>query len=182
MLNHTLRLLIGAATLSCWPWAAGATDTVGSEYAVKAAIVYKIAKFVSWPDNAFDSSSEPLSICLPENDPIAPAMNGLIGDAVHGRVIEIRQVEARSLVSADCEVLFISAASSNEAGELISQISRQPILTIGDGDDFNKFGGIISLRVLNNRVRFAINVDASASAGLGISAQLLQLAGMNDGQ
>lgn len=155
-------------------------DTVGSENAVKAAIVFKIAKFVSWPDDAFESTGEPLSICLPANDPIIPAMNGLSGDAVHGRVIEIKQVKADSLTRADCEVLFISEASSSDVDELITQIRDQPVLTIGDSDEFNKLGGIVSLQVRKNRVQFAINVDASTSAGLDISAQLLQLASMNN--
>ena len=180
MVNLQLRRVIVAALLLCMPWTPASADTVGSEYAVKAAIVYKITKFISWPESAFESSSEPLSICLPADDPIRPAMTGLSGDTVHGRRIEIRPVEAESLTGLDCEVLFVSADSSSDAERLIEQVDDEPVLTVGDGDDFSKVGGIVAMRVRKNRINFEINTDASMNAGLGISAQLLQLAGASD--
>jgi len=178
--NLPLRHLIGAALLLCMPWTLTTADTVGSEYAVKAAIVYKITKFISWPDAAFESSTEPLTICLPADDPIRPAMTGLSGDTVHGRAIEIRPVETESLDGLDCEVLFVSADSTTDAGPLIAQVDDEPVLTVGDGADFSKVGGIVAMRVRKNRINFEINTDASTNAGLGISAQLLQLAGVAD--
>lgn len=180
--NPPVRRLIGMALFLCMPWNLIAADTVGSEYAVKAAIVYKITKFISWPDAAFESSSEPLSICLPADDPIRPAMTGLSGDTVHGRPIEIRPVETDSLDGMDCEVLFVSADSSSNPRQLIEQVNGEPVLTVGDGDDFSEVGGIVAMRVRKNRINFEINTDASAKAGLGISAQLLQLAGATDGR
>jgi len=49
-------------------------------------------------------------------------------------------------------------------------------LTIGDSDGFAEQGGIIGLELDQSRVSFAINVNASQQVGLGINAQLLQLA------
>lgn len=51
-----------------------------------------------------------------------------------------------------------------------------PVLTIGDADGFVEQGGIIGLHVEQSRIAFIVNLSASARAGIGISAQLLQLA------
>ncbi|MBT8444113.1 MAG: YfiR family protein, partial [Gammaproteobacteria bacterium] len=64
-------LLLAAAPLS------GAADQVASEHAVKAAIIYKIAKFVTWPTEASEGNQDTLPICLPAADPIGPALESL---------------------------------------------------------------------------------------------------------
>ena len=54
---------------------------------------------------------------------------------------------------------------------------RSPrVLTIGESPDFLREGGIINLLLVGRRVRFEVNPDAAARAGLRLSSQLLQLA------
>jgi hypothetical protein len=53
---------------------------------------------------------------------------------------------------------------------------------VGNADGFVEQGGIIGLRVEQNRIAFIVNTTASARAGIGISAQLLQLATLVTGE
>jgi len=156
--------------------AATAGEQAASEYAVKAAIVYKIAKFVSWPEHAFPRDAGVLPICLPTGDPIGPAMDALTGMTVQGRTIEVRRFEDATAIANDCAILFLSESATLPRPSLVSNVAYSPVLTIGDSADFVDIGGIVTLEIQNNRVQFAINVGASERAGLGISAQLLQLA------
>jgi len=165
-----LLTLLGAVT------EATAGEQTASEYAVKAAIVYKIAKFVSWPDTAFAGDADVLPICLPATDPIGPAMDALTGKTVQGRSIEIHRFEDSATLANDCAILFLSESATLPRPSLVSNVASSPVLTIGDSADFVEIGGIVTLEIENNRVQFAINVGASERAGLGISAQLLQLA------
>jgi len=165
-----LVLLLTAVT------AASAGEQTASEHAVKAAIVYKIAKFVSWPDDAFKDDGDVLAICLPAADPIGPAMDALTGKTVQGKIIEIHRFEDASTLANDCAILFLSESAKLPRPSLLSNVANSPVLTIGDSADFVDIGGIVTLEIQNNRVQFAINVGASDRAGLGISAQLLQLA------
>ncbi len=153
-----------------------ADGTVGSEYAVKAAIIFKIAKFVSWPEHAFASESEPLFICLPKDDPMTEAMSALSGKNVHGRVLSVRHFDFPTTLPTGCQVLFVSEQPGNTKFTLLKSLAEQPVLTVSDDTRFALHGGIVTLEIKQNRVQFAINVDASDSAGLSISAQLLQLA------
>lgn len=166
--------------LLTWSTATAAGDQKASEYAVKAAIVYKIAKFVSWPDTAFSGTNGNLPICLSAADPIGPAMDALAGKTVQGKTIEIIRFEDSATLASDCAILFLSESVTLPRPSLVSNVANSPVLTIGDTADFIDIGGIVTLEIQKNRVQFAINVRASDRAGLGISAQLLQLANIRD--
>jgi len=166
--------LLVLAALLCGP-AIAVAEQSASEHAVKAAIVYKIAKFVSWPEDALADDGD-LPICLPAEDPIGPAMEALAGKQVQGRTIRIHRFKSTAGLSEKCAVLFLSQAGALPRPSLVSGVANAPVLTIGDSKDFVDIGGIVTLEVQKNRVQFAINVGASDRAGLGISAQLLQLA------
>jgi len=174
------RLLLGLIALVFLPGAVVA-DTAASEYSVKAAIIYKIAKFVAWPEDAFSSRTEPLPVCLQDADPIGPALDALAGRIVWGRPIAIKRLHEISAIELDCKILFLGEVSQTSRTKLVSNVANAPVLTIGDSYDFVDLGGIVTLEIEQSRVQFAINVAASERAGLNISAQLLQLATIRGG-
>jgi len=151
-------------------------DAPASEYAVKTAMVYKITKFVSWPDTAFDLDDSPLNICVAKGGSFAKPMKSLQGRKVGGHAIEIVTFKDVTAVEQPCQVLVISRRESKQADQLLLAVAMKPVLTIGDSDGFAEQGGIIGLELDQSRISFAINVDASQQVGLGINAQLLQLA------
>ncbi len=158
------------------PANAVAQGASASEYAIKAAIIFKIAKFVSWPEDAYSSRSEPLSICIFEDDPISPAISALRGKAVHGRAFAVRFIDEGPVTNGRCQILFLSNLHKTKQSSLLNIATGQSILTIGDDEQFTNRGGIVGLEIASDRVQFTINTTASESAGLNISAQLLQLA------
>jgi hypothetical protein len=161
------------ASLPAHTFAAGAS---ASEYAIKAAIIFKIAKFVSWPEQAFSGQSEPLTVCVQNNDPIAAAMSELNGKLIHGRVFSVHYIDENTTKHNSCQILFLSNTHREKQQALLNEAVGQPVLTIGDSDKFISQGGIIELNIAKNHVHFSINVAASETSGLNISAQLLQLA------
>jgi len=173
-------VLVGLALFAGSP-ALAASDVPASEYAVKTAILYKITEFVSWPETAYATPDDRLSICLAKNSPFSAAMQSLHGRSVRGRIIEVVTFETTTELSSQCQVLFMGQAKEEQVRLMLHQITGKPILTVGEGDGFAKRGGIISLQVESSRINFAINVAASERAGLDISAQLLQLAKIVDG-
>ncbi len=185
--RRTDRLVVlwfAVLLITSLPAHAIAEGTAASEYAVKAAIIFKIAKFVSWPKQAFSNHSEPLTLCLQEDDPIATAISALDGKLIHGRMISAKYFDSSRhqnhdddpITSSDCQILLLTNTRSEQQLALLDATAGQPVLTIGDSDQFIDRGGIIGLEIEKNRIQFAINIAASENAGLGISAQLLQLA------
>jgi hypothetical protein len=103
-------------------------------------------------------------------------MQSLEGRKVGAHPIEVVTFRDPSSVEQQCQVLVISRKEAKQAGQLLLAVSARPVLTIGDSDGFAEQGGIIGLEIEQSHVGFAINVDASQQVGLGINAQLLQLA------
>ncbi len=83
------------------------------EYAVKAAVLYNITKFVEWPPEAFKSRSDPVNVCVLGENPFVDALAEALGGKLHdNRSFAVRYLHDSSAASA-CQVLFVSASEQN---------------------------------------------------------------------
>lgn len=147
-----------------------------SEYEIKAAFIYQIAKFVDWP-----ASNVPLRLCVVGGNPFGAALNTIRGKPVNERKLEVALLDTGA-DTRECAMLFI-AASAERHLERIAAISRGAgILTIGDTEGFAKRGAMVNFFLDNGKVRFEINLDAARQGGLQISSKLLSLARVVDFQ
>ena len=88
-----------------------------------------------------------------------------------------RSSRARATVRCAAVICSTSAIRIRRASAAtLDELKGAPVLTVGDGDDFARNGGMIGLFVEDGRMRFAINPDAAHRAGLRLSSQLLKLA------
>ncbi|MDH3440318.1 MAG: YfiR family protein [Gammaproteobacteria bacterium] len=168
--------IYAAATLAATVvlWRTAAADTPLPEYQVKAAIVYKVAKFVDWPPTAFVSSSAPLVLCIAGNDPFGQYIDNLNGEIIQGRPLIVRRAEIDQRALLHCHIVFVGDETGKQL--VFESIAGNPVLTIGDSIGFAESGGMLGLSIDNNRVAFEVNLSAARDAGLDISASLLQLA------
>ena len=147
-----------------------------AEKSVKAAIVHKIAKFVSWPDSRFESRRQPLRFCV-LGDPMTLRAFEMLGDrSIHGRPMSVLPAPDPSAVSSSCDVLYIDGSQGQNADDWIDSVKGHPVLTFGNAGEFGGQDSIVTMIVRRNKVRFSIDLDANRDTGLRISAQLMQLA------
>lgn len=156
-------------------WQAHAqTQSAAEEYRLKAAFVYRFPQFVDWPAASW-TGRDSLEICVSQPNPFGSALTELVqGESLNGKRLVVRQVGANSPVES-CHLLFVGAADGTR-GDLLARAGSLPILTIGETPQFLDRGGMINLRLVDRRVRFAINIAAADRAGLRLSSQLLRLA------
>jgi len=150
-----------------------------SEYQIKAAMLYNFALFVEWPAQAFSSDLSPFAVCVLGKDPFGPWLKHELGEAKVGT----HPVEIRILEKADdarnCHLLFISRSEESHLQSLLGQLQNAAVLIISDVTDITDFcrkGGMIGLLMKGNRVRFELNANAAAKAGLKISSKLERVA------
>lgn len=175
MHSRSLWRFLSVATLTAFQACPVAlADSPLPEYKVKAAIVYKVAKFVNWPDAAFDSKQSPVLLCIAGKDPFGQYIDNLDGQDIHGRPLLVRRVSGAEGALRHCHIVFVSAES--EQADSLAGLGSSPVLTIGDSTDFAARGGIMGLGIMDNRVTFEINLEAARASKLDISASLLQLA------
>jgi YfiR/HmsC-like len=147
-----------------------------TDYQVKAAFLEKFGKFVEWPDNVFATSTSPVVIGIFIDDPFGSALKSLAGaDTINGRPIEIRDIKNLSELK-DCHVVFIPASAKASEPDALAAVAGQPVLTVGETDEFYNDGGMIQFIIQNKQVHFRIRNEAARAAGLKISSKLLILA------
>lgn len=148
---------------------------VTREYLIKAALLYNFAKFTDWPAHSFEGPDAPLLICVLGSDPFGPALKTIEGKVIKNRPV-VTRVVSRVLDSRRCHVIFVSDSERSRLAEILELVGDDPILTIADMPDFAVSGGIINLKVVDNKSRFDINLAAAHRANLKLSSKLLILA------
>jgi hypothetical protein len=159
--------LVVVATAGTW------AQTVSDEYRLKAAFIFRFPQFVEWPASALEKRPT-VDLCVLEPSPFGGVLSELVvGESLDGRALAVRRVGAAE--GASCHLLYLPTAVRDRKA-VLERIRQSPILTVSDAPDFLAEGGMVQLRVINNRVRFEISLRSAELAGLRISPQLLRLA------
>ena len=170
-----IALLASAATILGAPLVGAQTKTPSEEYRLKAAFVYRFPQFVEWPAPALDGH-ESVTICVLRPNPFGPVLRELIaGETLNGRPLEIKEIDRPSSI-AGCHVVYVPGANNPAAKAVVEAVGEHPVLTVGESSQFLDDGGVISLQVVNRRVRFEVSTSAAERLGLRLSSQLLRLA------
>ncbi len=169
-------LLAAAVVLGGSLPAPRALSATPNEYQVKAAFLYNFAKFVEWPPGTFPEPNAPLVLEVLGEDPFGQALDEAIaGRSVDGHTLLVRR-SRRLQDLRGCQVLFVSSSEQKWLPLILARLEGSPVLTVGESEKFAESGGAIQFLLEDNRVRFAINLDAAMRARLKISAKLLALA------
>lgn len=151
----------------------GTGDLRLDEYRVKAAFLYKFAKFVEWPSSA--DVDAPFVIGVAGDSRVVEIIEGVVrGKTVRGRSIHVRHVRSNEDPNA-CNMLFVTVYADRQSADLVREARARAVLTIGEGALFLRDGGLIRFIANGNRVRFQINAAGAEQAGFRISSQLLSL-------
>ena len=166
-------LIVASALLVPGP---GVRAELPSEYQIKAAFLYKFARFVEWPEGTFADDGDPIRIGVLGEDPFGGLLDRVVRDRmVQGRRLEIKRLERIEDLQ-DCHVLFVGSSHKRRLSQILQHLDGSGVLTVGEMSLFARDGGMIRLYTKEERVQFEINVDAAERAGLQISSELLKLA------
>jgi hypothetical protein len=72
--------------------------------------------------------------------------------------------------------VYLGVPDRERAASILYELQGASVLTVSNGPEFVRLGGIVGLFVDEGRMRFVINPDAAQRAGLRLSSRLLQLA------
>jgi hypothetical protein len=170
-------LLALAACLTAAPAPAPAQSVTAAE--LKAAFEYNFVKFTEWPAATL-AGGRPLTICIVDDRPTAAALERTVkGRSVDGHELRVVSIEAADPLRS-CHVVDLSALAPRARMQVVSDLQGAPVLTVAEGQDFARQGGIAELYVEDNRMRFAVNLGAARRAHLQLSAKLLSLATIVD--
>lgn len=146
------------------------------EYAVKAAFVLNFARYTQWPEDAFDSPTEPFNLCVLGDKAIKKSFQALDGKKIGSRPLQVR-FRCKRKDADKCNILFFSdGVDPATLLETLAAVKGKQVLTIGETKTFINSGGVINLFNREERLYFEINETTARKQQLKLSSRLLKLA------
>ena len=150
-------------------------DKEDVELRIKAAYLLNFARFVEWPRPSVNTA-EPVVIAILGHDSVNRALETTVqGKNIKGHPIRVRELGSLDRIDA-CDILFIPRSETKRARLLLPDLAGRPILTVGEASGFLGQGGIIEFQLIDDALRFSINLGSAERAGLSVSSELLRVA------
>ena len=165
---------IGAAPAA---HAQNAAPAVPLERRVKAAFLYKFLGYTEFPATSFADAAAPLTIGVIGAGDLAVELARVVA----GRTVGSRGVEVRELRDADAgaaarvHLLFVGGSDRDRVGRLVRQAAGA-LLVVTECEDGLQLGSVINFRIVDERVRFDVSLDAAERNGIKLSSRLLTVA------
>jgi len=171
---HLSRVIVCAV----WLWAGDGrliAAEVSKEYQVKAVLLWRLAQFIGWPEEAFASPESPIVIGILGENPFGRAVEIAVREeTAHGRKLEVRYLQKVEQASS-CHILFISSSERARARKITSGLAGKSVLTVSDMEGFAVAeGGMVRFVFQEGKVKLRMDVQAASAAGLSIDARLLR--------
>jgi hypothetical protein len=161
-----------SATLADATAGAATVAQPSREYLLKTAFVFNFARYTTWPPPSPDG---PFNLCILGQDDFGTAAHYLDGQHLRERNIDVRFHQVDDDLSG-CQLVYVTQLLAGQLDSLLPRLHAKRMLTVSDIPDFAARGGILGLKIVDNRIRFEANPLAAKRAGLRLSAQLLRLA------
>lgn len=176
---RALALPLLAAAAGTAPRALAAVGTDGGaqvlERRVKAAFLYKFLGYAEFPAQAFADPNGPLTIAVVGSEDMAAELARIAaGRMIAGRPIAVRQVAMNETPPA-VHLLFVAGSDSERAGRVL-RAAPGAYLTVTECDGGLRFGSVINFRIIDERVRFDVSLDAAEKKNVKLSSRLLTVA------
>ncbi|MCC2955286.1 YfiR family protein [Massilia sp. IC2-477] len=145
------------------------------ERRVKAAFLYKFLGYAEFPPQAFGDPAGPLMLAVVGSDDMAAELARIAaGRVIAGRPIAVRRLGEHEPIP-PVHLLFV-AGSDNERAARVLRAAPAAYLTVTECEGGLRFGSVINFRIIDERVRFDVSLDAADRKNLKLSSRLLTVA------
>jgi hypothetical protein len=145
------------------------------ERRVKAAFLYKFLGYAEFPPGAFADPAAPVTIAVVGADDLAAELARIVaGRSVNNRPIVVR-VLRESELGTQAHLLFIGGFDPARVGRLVRSAGHA-LLVVTECEGGLQQGSAINFRIVDERVRFDVALDAVERNGIKLSSRLLTVA------
>lgn len=146
-----------------------------TEPEAKAAFLQKVCAFVTWPKGD-RAATLPLRIAFIGHSPVAREFTRLMNDhPVAARPFEVHYESIDSNLD-DYQVVVLPLASGRRVQALAERTSSRPVLTVCESSGGCDKGIVLTLLVVEDRIRYEVNLKRARKVGLTFHSQILAYA------
>jgi hypothetical protein len=155
--------------------AENAASSAALERRVKAAFLYKFLGYAEFPAGAFADAASPVVIGVFGADDLAAELVRIVGGrTANNRPIVVR-VLRESELGTPVHLLFIGGFDAGRVGRAV-RTAGNAMLVVTECDGGLQQGSAINFRIIEERVRFDVALDAAERNGIKLSSRLLTVA------
>jgi hypothetical protein len=145
------------------------------ERSVKAAFLYKFLSYADYPASAFADPAAPLVIGVAGSEEMAAELGRIVaGRGVNNRPVLVKQVRDGDNPGV-LHMLFVAGADCSHAAHVLRQAPAGPLLAVTECSGLPP-GSAINFRIVEERVRFDVSLDAADKNNIKLSSRLLSVA------
>lgn len=167
----TFCVLVAVLFTIVMPFHAHATTKLD---AVKAAFIYNLTGYVSWPVHVKSNDASPVICVMGETNGVYSYLQQI----AKKRAIEVLN-KARDAKIEQCHILYISGYNNTDVNYVIGKTHDQPIVTISDAKGFVNRGGLVGLNLVDGQITFETSQSALDRSRLEFDSELLVLMMVN---
>ena len=130
---------------------------------------------IQWPKQSkVRDRSQPFIIGIVGNKAQLTGFKGFyVKKRIQNKVVLVKLINKLEEIN-DCDLLFFSAGDKRDHGMIIASLEKRPVLTIGEGPEFLRLGGHISLTFTGFQLQFAMQIVSLKNSNLRASVYLLK--------
>ncbi|MFE3867461.1 YfiR family protein [Flavobacterium sp. LS2P90] len=136
------------------------------EYALKADFLYRFVDYVYWKEY---SKKQTFKIAILEESPITTSLLNV----TKNKKIEVKEYKNLNDLRF-CNILFVPYNCTIPIETILAKFSGKPILIVTEQNGYGKKGAHMNFVIVENKLKFEVNLKAINKAGIGISSFLLQ--------
>jgi hypothetical protein len=141
------------------------------ERAVRAAFVFNLTKYVSWP-----TRRDRLVIGVVGAGDVGQVLKQVLdGKVSDGRRITV-VIHMPDSDLGNCDLLYVAGLPPTTVRSILNRAAGRAVLTVGDSDQFVRAGGMVGLVRSGDQIEIEVNLPALRSRNLDMSSRLLKLA------
>jgi hypothetical protein len=154
----------------------GGQGAAGLERKVKAAFLYKFLGYTEFPASAFVDPAAPVTIGVVGADELAAELSRI----VNGRSIQTRSIAVKVFREGEAptgvHLLFVGGSDSARVRSVLKSAEPAPMLLVSEAENGLQQGSIINFKIVDERVRFDVSLEAADKHSIKLSSRLLTVA------
>ncbi len=143
---------------------------------VQAYFIYNFSRLIKWPAN-YTQGDFVIGV-LGNSQTYQNLVELTVNKKVGMQAMVVKKFSTPAELK-DCHILFISADNRSEINEVNRRLANKHTLIISESDGLINHGSAIDFLVVDNKLKFKMNVDNAIKYNLTVSRSLLDMAMVN---
>jgi hypothetical protein len=132
--------------------------------------LYHLTQYVIWPQ-----VPDTVTVCVPDATIFNGELNAITQESTPQHPVDLLELTSEGAPS-HCQIVYVPEKDADKQKARIATLRGLPVLSVGEGEEFVKQGGMIAFVQEGDAVRMDINLRAAERVGLKFDPQLLEIA------